>query len=329
MHRGTTAPGGGTIPPPRNLLVSYHYYARYDLSRFAHCRVIGDSGAYSAATLGATISTAQLAEWAHKWRDVLCWVASLDVIGDAAATKRNWHELVEVHGLQVVPTLHYGSDMSLMDYYAARGVDFMGLGGMIGKSTAQQQRWLLSCFRYARDRHPTMRFHGWGVTADTLLRLPFYSVDSSGWGAAYRYGRLALRDPRTGKKIGVPLDGRGTYDPEVVGVLQQYGVTPSQVAKSGSHNLKLMVRLSALSASVGEQQFRYLHRRHPITAPQWGINHGRPAGPHQHLALADGYNGDGRHVDATLIQLNAEGPHVHLVDGSSEHLNTVADMSRA
>lgn len=371
------------IPAPRNLLVSYHYYSKYDLSRFASCRVIGDSGAFSAAKLGAEITTAELASWAAKWRNVLTWVAALDVIGDPEGTRRNWHDMVDSYGVQGVPTIHYGCDPALMDYYAERGVDFVGLGGMVGKPIPKQLRWLVACFRYARANHPQMRFHGWGVTAEKLLQLPFYSVDSSGWSATYRYGRLALRDPNTGKTVAVALDGKGTYSPEVVALLGHYGVTPSQIAKSGPHNRRLLVKLSALSASVAEQQFRKLHRRNPVPAPQWGINRRPPdgphthlalgvhnperefladpagyrvdepgphqhlalnakgqeyendavvelnagePGPHQHLALADGIGADSkRHEDAVVAEM--AGPHIHLVEGSSEHLAIVAGLS--
>lgn len=379
-----------TIPPPRNLLVSYHYYSKYNLERFAHCRVIGDSGAFSAASQGAVITTSELAAWAKRWQHILTWVAALDVIGDAAGTRRNWHEMVDVYGVQGVPTIHFGCDPSLMDYYAERGVDFIGLGGMVGKPIPKQLRWLVGCFRYARDHHPQMRFHGWGVTAEKLLQLPFFSVDSSGWSSSYRYGRLVLRDPDTGRPVAVALDGKGSYTPEVVAVLREYGVTPSQIATSGPHNRRLLVKLSALSASVGEQQFRKLHRRSPITAPSWGINvkptppgphqfiavsasgkqygeeiadlsgpphmhlplgvhnpereylsdpdgyDAAPAGPHQHLAVAHGWQQSTAswdpaaklkpdYDDVILTEMN--GPHIHLVEGSSEHLAIVAGLS--
>lgn len=308
------------IPAPRNLLVSYHYYKDYDLSRFAHCRVIGDSGAFSAANAGAVITTAEVAGWAKKWPDVLTWVAALDVIGDSVGTQRNWHEMVDIYGVDGVPTIHYGCDPGLMDYYAERGVDFVGLGGMVGRPIPQQLRWLVACFRHARDRWPQMRFHGWGVTAPKLLQLPFYSVDSSGWSATYRYGRLALRDPQTGKSVAVPLDGRSVYSPEVVAVLRFYGVTPSQIATSGPHNRRLLVRLSALSASVAEQQFRKLHRRHPVTAPVWVIRRPDPASPHSHLAAS----ASGKEYGEDIADLAADGPHQHLAVGSGWQQSTAS-----
>lgn len=56
------------IPPPRNILVSYHYFRDYDLDRLQNLRIIGDSGAYSAKTQNAEVTTSDLAAWAKQWR---------------------------------------------------------------------------------------------------------------------------------------------------------------------------------------------------------------------------------------------------------------------
>ena len=329
-----------TIPAPRNILVSYHYFKGYDLKRFAGLRVIGDSGAFSAHHQGAEITVPQLAAWARKWHDQLCWVASLDVIGNPAATKRNWLEMVDQHGVPAVPTVHFGGAPNLLDYYAAKGVDFVGLGGLVGRPAPAQMRWLVAMFRYARDNHPEMRFHGWGVTHRDALKLPFFSVDSSGWGGGYRYGRLTLRDPKSSVVHTLELDGRSTFTPAVARLLRdEYGVNPSEVATSGPHNRLLMVRLSALSASVQEQQFRQLHRRSPVSAPTWGQLGGIDAGPHIHLAdtsqpekgleVVAGMAGPHMHLAGTgqCRDLAVAGPHIHLAEGSSEHLQIVATMN--
>ncbi|QGH75250.1 queuine tRNA-ribosyltransferase [Mycobacterium phage Quesadilla] len=298
-----------TIPAPRNTLCSYHFFKDFDLDRLQHLRVIGDSGAFSAKNAGATITTAELARWAKQWSHRLAWVAALDVIGDAEQTRRNWHEMTEVHGVPGVPTIHFGCDPALMDYYAERGVDFIGLGGLVGRPISAQMRWLVKAFIHARKLWPEMRFHGWGVTNPQALQLPFFSVDSSGWTSGVRYGRVTLRDPASGKVYPVILDGRATYEPEVARLLaKHYGVAPSEVAKSGPHNRLLMVRLSALSASVLEQHFRRMHRLAPITAPSWGQLAPPPSAdpaPHMHLSMT-GRSGEEYDVAALT------GPHLHL-----------------
>lgn len=313
------------IPPPRNILVSFYYYPKYDLDRFKACTIVGDSGAYSANTQGAEITPEQLTAWAKQWEHRLAWCASLDVVGDHEGTKRNWNDMCET-GIPFVPTIHFGTPYTEMDYYAERGVDFMGLGGVAGGSysPATVFRWLVGAFQYARDNHPQMRFHGWGMTQSAWLRLPFFTVDSSGWGASYRYGRMALRHPKTGKVFNVQLDGRSTYTPEIAQLLaDHYGVTPSRIAKSGPENRLLMVQLSALSASVQEQQWRHLHRRSKITAPKWGRlggwNYGTPP-PYQHLSLSKG-----QHEEEAIIELN--GPHQHLAEGHPEHLEVIEAMN--
>lgn len=342
------------IPAPRNILVSYHYFKGYDLNKFAGLRVIGDSGAFSAKHQGAQITTAELAAWAQKWRHRLCWVAALDVIGDTAATRRNWHDMVDGHGVPGVPTVHFGCEPRTLDYFGSRGVDFVGLGGLVGRPAPAQMRWLVSMFRYARDAWPDMRFHGWGITHNDALQLPFFSVDSSGWGGGYRYGRLQLRDPLSKTVYTLDLDGRGTYDPAIARLLRDhYGVNPSEVATSGPHNRLLMVRLSALSASVQEQQMRHLHRRARVLAPAWG-QLDRVDGPHLHLvttgrpsqeekqhldelsAVAMGFSGPHPHLADTSqpekgleVLVAMTGPHLHLAEGSSEHLETVAKMQGA
>ena len=317
------------IPPPRNILVSYWYYRRIDLDKLAPCRIVADSGAYSAKQLGVTITTPMLATWTKIWQHRLSWVASLDVAGDIQATRRNWQQMVDV-GLPAVSTLHRGCKPSEMDWYAERGVDFLGLGGIAGDNMTADIvfRWLVSCFRYAEANHPQMRFHGWGITKMSWMRLPFFSVDSSGWGSSYRFGLVNLRDPRTGKRHPVKI-GRGTriHDPEVAQLLVDcYGVTPSQIANAGPRNRLLLVKLSALSASVQEQQVRALHARNPVSPPTWGHLPGwdLPAGPNTHLALG----GCGAGIRDRQVFSELHGPHIHLVDGHPQHIETVAKVAR-
>lgn len=319
----TTTPLTTTIPAPRNALTSFHYFRSYDLDRLAGLNIIGDSGAYSARMQGVTITNSDLAAWAKQWSHRLAWVACMDVAGETALTRRNWHELVDDYGVPAVSSLHVGTDPAEMDYYARLGVDFLGLGGLAGASTPPkvQFRWLVQVFKYAQEHHPQMRFHGWGVTNQKLMRLPFYSVDSSSWGSGYRYGRLTLRDPATGKNHAVLLNGQDAYRPEIAALLaQHYGVRPSDVATSGPHNRHLMVQLSALSASVQEQRFRRLHRRTPLPPPIWGQLNPAELGPHQHLAMTSPTK-----MDVTTAMI---GPHQHLAEGSSEHLELVANLHR-
>jgi hypothetical protein len=320
---------------PVDGLVSFHYYRRDAdmdaVTRSGRLRLIGDSGAYSAFSQGAGIALGDYAAWCTRWQSSLFWIAALDVIGDPAATFRNWKIMLDTHGLLTVPTLHAGLPTRWLDAYADEGVDFIGLGGMVGGAPAAL-RWLVHTFRHARDHHPHIRFHGWGVTHRRILdTLPFFSVDSSGvLGAAYRYAKLRLFDPRTSRHHSVDLDGRDVF--RLAPLLRgTYGVDPNMIATSHAANRAVLIRLAASST---QQWASWLQRRHKVSAPRTGVNThscdrfevtnvGRDLiGPRLHLVSAAG--GGGQDDLLTASDLPAlVGPRVHVVDTDPSHLGAV------
>jgi hypothetical protein len=327
---------------PVNTLVSFHYFRTIDIEEMKGwgLRMIGDSGAFSAMSTGTPISLSEFAEWAERWQSSLCWVASLDVIGDADGSWRNF-EALRARGLDVIPTVHYGADPSALDRYAAEGVDFVGLGGMVGRKSEPQRllRWCLSMMRHARTHHPEMRFHGWGVTHPELITaLPWYSVDSSGFSACYRFGRLRLFDPSSGKNVQVDLDGKQIYKHGEL-LRRVYGVEPSSVAVSNRDTRRDLVRLSI--AAVQKTEI-YLRRRHgAISAPRYGITSSEDGG-HIHAALGfpgaqattsvsptDRAPGPAIHAAITsplteVPFLRDDGPHIHAAQtwvGDHEYLS--------
>lgn len=335
-----------TLRYPFNALVSYHYYKKVDLAALTAggLRLIGDSGAFSAKSLGAEITIPEFAEWAALWRDHLCWVASLDVINDPDATWRNYRRLRDKHGLDVVPTIHVGDPAKWMDRYAKDGVDFIGLGGLVphrGRPKATMP-WLVEMMRYARERHPQMRFHGWGVTNPALTKaLPWYSMDSSNLGQSYRYGRLVVFNPDAGTWVQISLDGRSSLAHDDL-LRRHYNVRARQVLVSTPATRQLLVRLTGRSYQLVED---YLRRRHgAITAPRYGVQEPR-GGPHVHAALGGqgaqvydvgglvgphvhavtGNGGGGGMKDDMAL---ATGPHLHATDGAVHNLRNLTKPGR-
>jgi hypothetical protein len=256
---------------PVNALVSYHYFKKHDIGEMRSwgLRLIGDSGAFSSESQGVEIDIDDFATWGHKWREDLCWLASLDVIGNKEASWANYKYLRGA-GLDVIPTIHYGCDPKEMDRYIAEGIDFIGLGGMVGRKSEQDRllRWTLSIFRYARDNHPQMRFHGWGTTHNKLIMsLPWYSVDSSGFSASYRFGRLTLFDPSTGKNVAMALDGKDVYNHTDL-IRNEYGIDPSEIAVSNRETRRQVVRISVAAIQRTED---FLRKRHSVTPPKYGL----------------------------------------------------------
>lgn len=319
------------ISYPVDGLVSYHYFRNerdmLSIIRTRRLRLIGDSGAFSAYSQGAALSLGEYAEWCQQWRDHLYWIASLDVIGDPQTTYRNWKVLRDRYGLQTVPTIHAGTNTKWMDAYAAEGVDFMGLGGMVGGAPSAF-RWLVKVFRHARDNHPALRFHGWAVTHRKITdALPFYSVDSSGViGAAYRYGTLKVFDPGTAKHHTVQLDGQGVY--KIAPLLRRvYGVNPDEIARSHPGNRATLIKLAAATT---QQWAAWLQRRHKASAPRWSINpdccdnDGPATGTRVHLVNNVGSPGKSdldRAVEAPA------GTRVHIVDTGGA-LPTIAGTTK-
>lgn len=335
----------GTLDYPVNALVSFHYYKKVDLGAMSRggLRMIGDSGAFSALSTGIPIDLDEFAQWAKRWRESLVWIASLDVIGNAAATWKNYRTLRNCYALDVIPTVHYGSDPTALDRYADDGVDMIGLGGMVGRKGQPKYllRWCLAMFRYQRDHYPDMRFHGWGVTHKLLVNsLPWYSVDSSGAGAAYRYGRLTLFDPETCTNVQVLMNATDIYKHANL-LRKHYGVRPADIAASTPTTRRALIRASARSNQLVET---YLRRKFNVSAPTYGMNAAAGGGPRVHVALsgeekllADGnprprWPVEGPHVHTALADgkhentaLLSDGPHVHYADGQPIHF----DMMKA
>lgn len=296
---------------PVSALVSFHYYPSPEqVGRLYRggLRMIADSGAFSAMSLGKTVTLDAFAKWAHDVEPYTLWTAGLDVIGDAAGTWDNWTELRR-QGLDVVPTVHYGAAPSELDRYVEQGVDFIGLGGMVGRKSEPDRllRWALSMMRHAQAHHPELRFHGWGISHPRLvMNLPWWSVDSSGFGSAYRFGRVRLFDPATRKQHGADLDGQDVYR---LGRLLRthYGTEPAAIERSSAANRRLVIYVSVRSIQLLED---YLRGRHKVTAPTYGVRHHpwpvdtppKPeGGTHVHFADA------GPHILAELLV----GTHIH------------------
>lgn len=276
------------MPPVWDGLVSFHYHRTADkmaavagLARHG-ARFIGDSGAFSAHTQGSAISVDDFTAWAHAYGKHLVWIASLDVLQDPVASWANYRAL-KTNGVdRLVPTIHQHTPPQEMDRYVEDGATLIGLGAvaMAPKNDATL-RWLVSCFRYARQHHPQVRFHGWGMTTLAFLRnLPFWSVDSSAPGSTYRYGKLPTFDPITGRKSIIAMDGRTPAKHARI-ILQQYGVRPTDVARSTAANRQLMCRLSV---DFTVHMTEYFTRRHHVSPPQVCPDH---PGTRVHYADAD------------------------------------------
>lgn len=270
---------------PTDILCSFHYFGDIDMGamRSWGTRIIGDSGAFSAMSTGKPIEREVFHAWADRWRDDLLWVAALDVIGDAEASYQNWLA-ARRDGLELVPTIHYGEGTAQLDRFAEEGATLIGLGGMVPYSSEKDRlmRWCLMMHRHARDHHPQVRFHGWGISHPYLVdNLPWWSTDSSGFSSCFRFGTLRLWEPRRGRFVGVDLNGRDLARHARL-LREVYGIDWRVVAESKSENRRELGRVAIRSVQL---YAAWLQKRQAVTPPALLLPKLSTSGPIQAAAV--------------------------------------------
>lgn len=278
------------------LLVSYHYHRNSDLAALVDTLggdvdLFADSGAYSAATTGATITVPDYAAWLHHWAPLWTTRANLDVIGDHEATARNATVLRDA-GCEVLPTFHLGSPWHVLEDLCTRH-RYIALGGMaLHAIGAAKQRplmaWLVKCFRIAAPTGTV--FHGFGMTSARLVKnLPFYSIDSSSYTFGTRWGLAYLWDTRTWRMESVHFRNPDEVRPHAA-LFRRHGLDPARVIDPGfmrpntSGGADDGAEVIAASARAFTFMEASLQTRHHVTPPP--LPRGADTGTKIYLALA-------------------------------------------
>lgn len=187
------------------MLLSYHYHKKTNIKQFKdYCHSIAgidielfiDSGGFSAMTLGVPITVDEYAKYIIKNKGEIKAYANLDVIRNAKATAKNQKIMEEKYGLNPVPVFHVGEPWSYLEEMIDK-YDYIALGGIVGLLSRKKKinKWLQRCFSM---RKPGTKYHGFGVSSPSYLaNYPWHTVDSSSWGAGYRWGRVPVYDYRT------------------------------------------------------------------------------------------------------------------------------------
>lgn len=184
-----------------HILESYHYVGKQkfvDEMRVNNAQIFLDSGAFSAFTLGVSISVEEYCEYIKRNMDIIrvednvVMASVLDGIGDPLQTWRNQLEM-ELRGAKPLPCFHAGEDERYLEWYV-KNYEYITLGGMVGSSTKQLCIWLDRMWdRYLTDGSGRARIkvHGFGITAIPIMeRYPWYSCDSSSWIQSAAFGSI-------------------------------------------------------------------------------------------------------------------------------------------
>lgn len=179
--------------------------------------LILDSGAFSAWRQQETLKVEDYIAYINEFRDYVAYYVNLDVIPGAFGKKPShaeveesarlgWENLMVMRkaGLKPIPVFHHGERRYWLEKMIGEGFDYIGISPANDRTTDQKREWLDEVFGYlcGKPGYPTIRTHGFGVTALPLLyRYPWYSSDSISWILFGAYGMFL-----------VPVSRNGVYD---------------------------------------------------------------------------------------------------------------------
>lgn len=196
-----------------NILISYAYAQEIDKWPYQPDYFILDSGAFTAWSLGKQVDVRALGAFAQRrselWPSTI--TVNLDVIpGEKGRTSTRTERLDGMRksvanadylrslGLRVMEVFHQDEPMSFLYELADRRQpgEVLGISPRNDVTPNQKLEWQNNVFaalvrHCGHDAFPPC--HGLAVTTDRLMRaFPYYSVDSSTWVNAFRYGAALM-----------------------------------------------------------------------------------------------------------------------------------------
>ncbi len=150
-----------------------------------------DSGGFVARTRGVEISVVAYSEYINKYDMKFCF--NLDTM-DVEETARNQIFLEkECPNAYILPIFHFSDwmshDIALLESMIEK-YPYISTGGLVGVQRSQVNtpvHFFDTVFSRTQDK---TKVHGLGITSKKYLeRYPFYTVDSSTWLSAARYGQ--------------------------------------------------------------------------------------------------------------------------------------------
>jgi len=133
--------------------------------------------------------------------------ANVDIIREPEQSWKVQQYLENKYKLEPVPVVHKGPDAEKwLRRYIELGYDLIGLGGMaakFGTSASGSRDWLDRMFSIVcdtKDKYPRVRIHGFSVTTvSSMIRWPWWSVDSTSWKKMAAFGQIWLPRKLNGK----------------------------------------------------------------------------------------------------------------------------------
>lgn len=139
------------------------------------------------------------------------YYANVDVIHNPKLSWKVLKYIEKDHGLNPVPVVHMGTEVKWLRRHLDAGYDYIGLGGVALEGTRTSYlHWadqMFECICDTPDRTPKVKVHGFAMTAyASLVRYPWYSVDSTSWAKAGGFGMVYFPKKINGEFVFVPPD---------------------------------------------------------------------------------------------------------------------------
>lgn len=254
-----------------------------------------DSGAFSAWKRGVSINIEDYIAYIKRNKHLLHSYVNLDVIPGApgkpvtqaqvdAAAKASHRNLTHMRkaGLNPMPVFHFGESFDWLHRLLDEGEEYIGLGGLVGRSQPEQIAFLDRAFTVLTDGagQPIAKTHGFGVAAFPLLkRYPWTTCDATSWVMTAAMGSLYVPVTRNSvhdysqspvkltvsevdRAKGMPPDHYLRFGPmmkkRVQAFLEEVGVTIEEVSVDYEARARAIVFfMLRFQDAIGEQPFAH------------------------------------------------------------------------
>jgi hypothetical protein len=187
-----------------------------------HTRLLVDSGAFTAWKAGKKIELDDYCRFLESlpvkpWR-----YFTLDVIGDAAGTMKNYEEMLR-RGFSPIPIFTRGEDPFVIEEYYKTS-DVVGIGGLVG--TKGNKGFVKGIMSKVGER----KVHWLGFTNISFIgHFRPFSCDSSSCTTAKRFGQIPIYLGRGNWKIISRNDVKDLWSQELDEVIHFYGLSRAQL----------------------------------------------------------------------------------------------------
>lgn len=242
-----------------NVLVAFPYWSDGHTELFARqdpdsYRLIIDSGAFTAFNSGHTIELDEYCVFLDRLRKRIPKfnAVQLDVFGDPEGSYKNLQKMRD-RGFNVMPVFTRGETLErLNEFYEFN--DYLMFGGIVtGAKNKNYIKWFLN-----RNRGRKTHWLGF-VDMDFIIHYKPYSVDSSSWLSAARFGNMHVYLGRGRlKTIGKPDFARAPSK-EILEALERHGLSQSEIKALGQVSswtgTSITEAADTISARKGTAQF--------------------------------------------------------------------------